>query len=176
MLALGLGGAAAVIAGGVTGVELISHRVLPGKALLDNIDGACSVPAPPLKYAPPGPSYSGAFYFHARRRSVGYTIPYPPGHRPGGALPLVVMLHGFGGSYEPGGSPACPLRVSRYNEGRARRTGRGAVASLADSVCSRSQVSPNRPMTSCWSIPRGRSTRRPGAKAATRSLAPGAAR
>jgi enterochelin esterase-like enzyme len=88
-----------VVAGSVTGVELVSHRVLPGKALLDNIDGACSLPAPPLKYAPLGPWFSGAFYSHARRRSVGYTIAYPPGHRPGGELPLVVMLHGFGGNH-----------------------------------------------------------------------------
>src|SRR5215475_12647931 len=35
VLALGLGGAAAVIAGGATGVELVSHGLLPGKALLD---------------------------------------------------------------------------------------------------------------------------------------------
>lgn len=95
-------GAAAGQACGVSGVELISHRVLPGKALLDNIDGACSVPAPPLQYLPLGPSYSGAFYSHARRRNVGYTIAYPPGHRPGGALPLVVMLHGFGGILRAG--------------------------------------------------------------------------
>jgi hypothetical protein len=99
VLALGAGGVAAVIAGGVTGIELVSHRVLPGKALLDQIDGACSVASPSLKYAPLGPSFSGAFYSHARGRSVGYTIAYPPGHRPGSALPLVVMLHGFGGNH-----------------------------------------------------------------------------
>src|SRR5690348_3740473 len=99
VLALGLGGAAAVIAGGVTGVELVSHRVLPGKALLDQVDGACSVPALSLEYAPLGPSFSGAFYSRARRRRVGYTIAYPPGHRSGDELALVVMLHGFGGNH-----------------------------------------------------------------------------
>lgn len=99
VLALGLGGAAAVIAGGVTGVELVSHSVLPGKTLLDQIDGACSVRVPPLDYAPLGPSLSGAFYSRARRRSVGYTIAYPPGHRSGDELPLVVMLHGSGGNH-----------------------------------------------------------------------------
>jgi pimeloyl-ACP methyl ester carboxylesterase len=109
VLALGLGGAAAVIAGGVTGAELVSHGVLPGKALLDQVDGACSVPVPALEYAPLGPSFSGAFYSRARRRSVGYTIAYPPGHRSGGELPLVVMLHGFGGNHNDalaGMSPA----------------------------------------------------------------------
>src|SRR5579871_6846091 len=35
VLALGLGGGAAVIAGGVIGVELVSRGVLPGKAMLD---------------------------------------------------------------------------------------------------------------------------------------------
>ena len=109
VLALGLGGAAVLIAGGVTGVELVSRGVLPGKALLDQVDGACSVPVPPLAYSPLGPWFSGAFYSRARRRAVGYTIAYPPGHRPGGELPLVVMLHGFGGNHSnalAGMSPA----------------------------------------------------------------------
>jgi enterochelin esterase-like enzyme len=95
----GLGGAAVVIAGGVTGVELVSRGVLPGKAVLDQMDGACSVPAPALEYAPLGPSFSGVFNSRARRRSVGYTIAYPPGHRSGDELPLVVMLHGYGGDH-----------------------------------------------------------------------------
>jgi predicted esterase len=109
VLALGLGGAAVVIAGGVTGLELVSRGVLPGKALLDQVDGACSVPVPPLAYSPVGPWFSGAFYSHARRRAVGYTIAYPPGHRPGSELPLLVMLHGFGGNHSDalaGMSPA----------------------------------------------------------------------
>jgi enterochelin esterase-like enzyme len=96
LLAVGVGGGAAVIAAGAAGLELVSHGVLPGKMWLTRIDGACSVPAPGLKFAPLGPSLSGAFYSHARRRSVGHTIAYPPGHRPGDRLPLVVMLHGFG--------------------------------------------------------------------------------
>ena len=99
VLALGLGGAAAVMAGGVAGVELVSHGVLPGKNVLDQIDGACSVPVPPLAYAPLGPAFSGVFYSGARRRSVGYTIAYPPGHQSGDELPLVVMLHGIGGNH-----------------------------------------------------------------------------
>jgi pimeloyl-ACP methyl ester carboxylesterase len=132
VLAFGLGGAAAVIAGGVTGVELVSHRVLPGKALLDQVDGACSVPRPPLEYSSPGPSFSGAFYSHARRRSVGYTIAYPPGRRSGDELPLVVMLHGFGGNHndalagmspaqavalEVGGEPLAPMALVTVDGG-----------------------------------------------------------
>jgi pimeloyl-ACP methyl ester carboxylesterase len=89
----------ALAAAGAVGVELISHGVLPGKLTLDTLDGACSVPSPPLMLAPPGPSSSGAFYSAARRRMVGYTIAYPPGHRAGDELPLVIMLHGYGGNH-----------------------------------------------------------------------------
>ena len=58
--------------------------------------------APELQFAQLGPSDSGQFYSHARRRVVGYTIAYPPGHRRGDRLPLVVMLHGFGGDHTRG--------------------------------------------------------------------------
>ncbi|MGH3289793.1 MAG: alpha/beta hydrolase [Streptosporangiaceae bacterium] len=91
--------AAAVAAAGAAGFELISRGILPGKTMLDTLDGACSVPSPPLMLAPPGPSSSGTFYSMARRRTVGYTIAYPPGHRAGDELPLVVMLHGYGGNH-----------------------------------------------------------------------------
>jgi enterochelin esterase-like enzyme len=99
VLAFGLAPAVAVVAAGVTGVELVSHGVLPGKAMLDQFDDACSVPAPPLAYSPLGPSFSGTFHSAARNRTVGYTIAYPPGHRPGDRLPLVIMLHGYGGNH-----------------------------------------------------------------------------
>jgi pimeloyl-ACP methyl ester carboxylesterase len=98
-LAVGLGGAAAVAACGVTGVEFVSHRILPGKTVLDELDGACSVPSPPLAYSPSGPSFSGTFYSDARNRTVGYTIAYPPRHHTGDELPLVIMLHGYGGTH-----------------------------------------------------------------------------
>jgi len=99
LLAWGLGGAAAVVAAGATGFELVSHDVLPGKQTLDELDGACSVGSPPLSYSTSGPSLSGTFYSKARNVPVGYTIAYPPGHGPGSALPLIVMLHGFGESH-----------------------------------------------------------------------------
>jgi pimeloyl-ACP methyl ester carboxylesterase len=73
--------------------------VLPGRAVLDQLDGACSVAGPPLIFAAPGPAISGSFYSRARRRQVGYTIAWPPGHRPGTPLPLIVALHAFGGSH-----------------------------------------------------------------------------
>ena len=93
------GGVGAVVVAGATGFELVNHGVLPGKQLLDQIDGACAVPAPALSFATSGPSESGTFYSSARRRSVGYTIAYPPNHGPGDRLALIVMLHGFGNNH-----------------------------------------------------------------------------
>jgi enterochelin esterase-like enzyme len=114
VLVLGFGGAVAVAAAGSAGVELVSRGVLPGKAELDRLDGACSVPSPPLAYQRPGPAHSATFYSAARNRTVGYTIAYPPGHRPGDELPLVIMLHGYGGNHADalvGMSPAQALAV-----------------------------------------------------------------
>jgi hypothetical protein len=84
--------AAVLAAGAVGGAELVSRGALPGRGILERLDGACSVSGPPLEYSPPGPSFSGTFYSAARRRPVGYTIAYPPRHRRGDELPLVVML------------------------------------------------------------------------------------
>ena len=67
------------------------------------------------KASPPGPSFSGTFRSAARRRTVGYTIAYPPGYHPGDELPLVVMLHGYGGSHADalaGMSPAQALALT----------------------------------------------------------------
>ena len=99
VLTRGLGGLAGLVVAGAVGFELVEHGVLPGKQELGQLDGACSVAAPPLRLRNPGPSRSGSFVSAARRRRVGYTIAWPPGHGPGDALPLVVMLHGFGGNH-----------------------------------------------------------------------------
>lgn len=93
------GGIGAVVVAGVAGVEMISHGVLPGKEVLDEIDGACSVATPAMTFGPLGPTFSSSFYSSARRRSVGYTFAYPPGDGPGDDLALIVMLHGFGNSH-----------------------------------------------------------------------------
>jgi S-formylglutathione hydrolase FrmB len=100
MLRYGLAGIVALAAAGAAGFELVDRGVLPGKTELDQLDGACDGPAPDLTpYAPAGPQVSGTFYSAARRTTVGYTIGYPPGHGPGDRLPLVIALHGFGGSH-----------------------------------------------------------------------------
>ncbi len=98
---LGLAGAgmAGVLAAGVVGVELIERGVLPGKLTLDELDGGCDVTPPTLRFGQVGPSQSGRFASQARRREVGYTIAWPPGHGPGSVLPLVVMLHGDGSNH-----------------------------------------------------------------------------
>lgn len=93
------GGIGVVAVGSAAGLELVNRGVLPGKQFLDQIDGACSVPAPNLSFAAVGPSESGRFYSVARHQPVGYTIAYPPGHGPGDTLPLIVMLHGFGNDH-----------------------------------------------------------------------------
>lgn len=98
-LKLGVAGVGTLVAAGVGVEQLVQHGILPGKHALQVLEGDCSVTHPPLDFLQLGPSYTNHFYSHARRRLVGYTIAYPPGHRPGAALPLVVMLHGFGGDH-----------------------------------------------------------------------------
>lgn len=88
-----------LVVAGVSGLELVSHGVLPGQNKLDELDGACSVAPPPLTFSPHGQSETGSFYSMARGRTVRYTLAYPPGHRAGEPLPLVVMLHGFGANH-----------------------------------------------------------------------------
>jgi len=132
VLTLGLAPAAVLACAGIGGAELVSRGVLPGRTVLDELDGACSVSAPPLAFPPPGPSVDGTFYSAARRRTVGYTIAYPPGHRPGDELPLVVMLHAYGGDHasalagmspaqavalRPGGRPLAPMAMVTVDGG-----------------------------------------------------------
>jgi len=57
LLALGLGGACGAAAAGAIGVDLVSRGILPGRAVLDELTGGCSVPQPQLAYAPLGPSF-----------------------------------------------------------------------------------------------------------------------
>lgn len=99
VLGTALAATAAMVGGGVGATEMVSHGVLPGKYVLDELDGACSVPSPPLDVTTLGPSKSGTFFSRARRRRVGYTLAFPPGHHLGAAVPLVVMLHAFGANH-----------------------------------------------------------------------------
>lgn len=96
LLGAAVAATAAVVGAGAGVTELVAHGALPGKYLLDQLDGACSVPSPPVDVTTLGPSTSGIFFSRARRRTVGYTLAFPPGHRRGSTVPLVVMLHAFG--------------------------------------------------------------------------------
>jgi predicted esterase len=108
VLTVGLTSAGAAVGAGILGVE---RGVLPGHEILGTLDGACSVPGPALTFAPLGPSSSGTFYSAARHRTVGYTIAWPPGHRAGDELPLVVMLHGYGGNHTDALSGMSPAQA-----------------------------------------------------------------
>ena len=116
VLSAGVGGFVGVA---FAGLELVEHGVLPGKRALDELAGGCSVSAPPLTFAPAGPSHSGQFFSARRKRTVGYTIAYPPGHAPGSELPLAILLHGFGGDHASGfGSVSMASALAARQDGR----------------------------------------------------------
>jgi hypothetical protein len=125
LLAAGAGGAV-IAAAGV--VELVNTGTLPGKSLLDRLDGACSVPAPSETYDASGPTVTGSFVSRARNRTVGYTIAYPPKHRPGSRLPLVLYLYGDGGNQA---STLGSIAPARALAGRVRS---GALPPMAIGV------------------------------------------
>ena len=113
LIGAGVGAVATAVVGG-TVLDLVERGSLPGKYRLDSLLGQCDVPAQHLSYSQPGPSISGGFHSKYRRRHVGYSIYYPPHHRPGAELPLVVTLHGFGGDHihsDLGHDPARVLAV-----------------------------------------------------------------
>ncbi len=121
-LKLGLGGAGLVVLAGAAGVELMSHGVVPGQQWLDQLDGACSVVSGTPVFSPLGDSITGTFSSGARNRTVGYTVAFPPGHGAGDDLPLVVMLHGFGGNHTDalsGMSPAQAVALRMDGHGLA---------------------------------------------------------
>lgn len=93
------------------GYELVEHGDLPGKTRLDTWLGRNDVQQPDATFGAVGQALSGTFYSHARRTTVGWTISYPPGHRPGDRLPLVLALHGFGGNHAYPIGPLTPVRL-----------------------------------------------------------------
>lgn len=110
-------GIGVVAVAGVTGVELVAHGLLPGKQTLDQLSGGCDTAPTVPSFAPLGPSLSGQFSSKARRRSVGYTIAYPPHHHVGDELPLVVVLHGLSNNHHTalfGMSPAQAVAITHH--------------------------------------------------------------
>jgi enterochelin esterase-like enzyme len=133
VLGIGAGGLVALAGAAAGALELVARGVLPGQQVLNRLDGACSVASPPLTFAAPGAAESGTFYSRARRCEVGYTIAYPPGHRPGTPLPLIVALHPFGADHlrvltgmslpqalalKVGGRPLPPMAIAAADGGR----------------------------------------------------------
>ena len=188
-LRYGLSGIAVLAAVGATGFELVDHDVLPGKSELEQLDGACDVPAPDLApYAAPGPERSGTFYSAARRTTVGYTIGYPPGHGPGESrrrarrgllrerLPhgLVLQRPGAAVSRLPGQPPSCSVTSPVICPGEQAVLVR---ASAFDLVASRRRRTAPRPFpppqAHARPVPRGRRRR---ARVRPRRPPPGSAR
>src|SRR4051794_34015807 len=91
-----LGAAAGVAAAAGTGVALVEAAVLPGKSTLDRTLGRCAAPVPAGSLrSTPGPLVTGRLRSVRRRREVDFVISYPPGYRPGAALPVCLALHGY---------------------------------------------------------------------------------
>lgn len=93
-----LGGLGAVAAGalGVVGVET---GVLPGRTTLHALLGLNGAPGE-IPDATPGPAVMGSFVSAARNGTrCEWMVSYPPRSAPGDALPVVVVLHGYGGDH-----------------------------------------------------------------------------
>jgi S-formylglutathione hydrolase FrmB len=77
---------------------LANARLVPGRGVVDNALGRCDIVSAPPE-AQPGPIVRASFFSAHRSRSVGYLLAYPPKVTPGTALPVCLLLHGWGGSY-----------------------------------------------------------------------------
>jgi len=95
---LGALGAAALAAGG--SVVAIEDGVLPGRARLADLTGACDVDAVPAA-GPVGAVTSGRFASSARGRDLGWSLALPPGHSAAG-LRVALVLHGRGEDHSSG--------------------------------------------------------------------------
>jgi pimeloyl-ACP methyl ester carboxylesterase len=77
----------------------VEERILPGRSKLHELLGLNGEPGR-IPTATPGPEVSGSFVSAARLGATcGWTVSYPPGAKPGDALPVLVALHGYGGDH-----------------------------------------------------------------------------
>jgi predicted esterase len=104
-----LAGGVAVLLGAVAGVEIYDHR---GNTTADQFDPVCWVDD-----RCGGVNVSGVFASRYRGCEVGYTVGYPNGHAPGSRLPLVIFLHGFGGSHTRALSGMTPAQAVSLRPG-----------------------------------------------------------
>ncbi|MFE4468167.1 alpha/beta hydrolase [Leifsonia sp. NPDC056824] len=98
LIGAGIGVAALGILGGGTAFA-VEERILPGRSELHRLLGLNGTPGR-IPDVAPGPAVSGSFVSAARLgATVGWTVSYPPGSKPGDALPVLIALHGFGGDH-----------------------------------------------------------------------------
>jgi S-formylglutathione hydrolase FrmB len=93
---IGAGGVVAAAAAGVAGIEA---GLIPGRTTLHTLLGLNGAPGV-IPDVQPGPMARGEFVSAARLGvSCGWAISYPPGAAQGDALPVLVVLHGYGGDH-----------------------------------------------------------------------------
>ena len=99
--ALLIGGGSAVVLAGAA-VFAVDENILPGRSTMFKMLGLDGSPGVIPKIAP-GPMSTGSFVSKQRlNKTCGWAISYPPGSAPGDNLPVVITLHGFGGSHGGG--------------------------------------------------------------------------
>lgn len=93
------GAGAVVLLGGAAAAAGIERGVLPGRSSLYRklgLDGVAGI----VPDVATGAFVQGSFVSAARRgKTVGWAVSYPPGSVPGDPLPVIVVLHGFGGDH-----------------------------------------------------------------------------
>jgi S-formylglutathione hydrolase FrmB len=78
---------------------LVEEDVLPGRTRAYEVLGLNGDGAP-IPDVAPGAKVDGSFSSAARGGiEVGWSVVYPPGHRPGASLPVLLMLHGASGDH-----------------------------------------------------------------------------
>ena len=102
--ALLIGGASAVVLAGAAALA-VDENILPGRSTMFRILGLDGKPGV-LPDVAAGLMVSGNFTSAKRLgKEVGWAMSYPPGALPGDKLPVLIALHGFGGSHKGAFSP-----------------------------------------------------------------------
>ncbi|WP_158862971.1 alpha/beta hydrolase [Leifsonia sp. AG29] len=98
LIGAGIGVAALGVLGAGTALA-VEERLLPGRSTLHEILGLDGAPGRIPSIAP-GPALDGSFVSAARLGATcRWTVSFPPGSKPGDALPVLVALHGYGGDH-----------------------------------------------------------------------------
>jgi pimeloyl-ACP methyl ester carboxylesterase len=126
--ALLIAGGSAVVLAGAAGFA-VDENILPGRSTMFKVLGLDGSPGVIPKNVP-GPMVNGSFVSKRRLdKTCGWAISYPPGSAPGDAMPVVITLHGFGGSHEGGFSKNFALQRFQA-QAVARGSNRFAIASV----------------------------------------------